>query len=188
MKTLIIDTSHQLLVVGVAIDNKLVASFQESVAKRQSEMILVKVDELLREQGIKPQDLQEIVVTEGPGSYTGMRIGIAFTKTYALVNPTVSIYTVDTLASLVGANHGFALIDARSNRYFGAKVNAGTVIDERIYSGEEVQDVTLPLFGDVHLIDGSNQHYGDIAQNILDIRASWTLVEDADTLVPRYVK
>ena len=188
MKTLIIDTSHQLLVVGVAQDSKVLASFQEIVAKRQSEMILVTIDRLLQEQGINPTALDEIVVTDGPGSYTGMRIGIAFTKTYALVNTRVRVYTVDTLASLVGSDTGFAFIDARSNRYFGAFVDHGVVQEEGIYSGEAIEALDVSLFGDVHLITGQSQSYKDIVNNILAIRDTWKLVENVDTLVPRYVK
>lgn len=188
MNTLIIDTSHSLLVVGLAVDNTLVDSYQEVVEKRHSEFLLSKIDEILGNHQLSPADIDRVVVTDGPGSYTGMRIGIAFVKVLALTRPTIQVYTVDTLASLTGKQNRFALIDARSKRFFGAHIIDGNVQDERVYSIEEIKNMSTDLFGDKHMIYDEERHYEDVCQNIIDLKSTWKLVENVDVLVPRYLK
>ena len=187
MKTIIIDTSHSLLVVGLVEDGVIIRSRQELVEKKQSEFLLVYVDQLMKEVNWKPSEIKALVITDGPGSYTGMRIGITFAKTLALTNPELKIYTVDTLASLVGNLNGFAFIDARSKRVFGAFVKDGEVREERVYQFDELSDIREDMFGDLSLF-GEVNRYGDVCENILAVKASWQLVEDSDLLVPRYIK
>lgn len=188
MKTLIIDTSHNYLIVGLAQDGVIKLEYQEKVNKKHSELLLVKVDQMMKELNWTPHDLEEIVVTDGPGSYTGMRIGITFVKTLLLVVPSIKVYTVDTLLSLVGTKSGFALLDARSSRVFGARVNNGIVYYERIYNLEDLSSLDLELFGDRHLLKDQTPIFDNISQNILDVRANWVPVTNVDTLVPRYIK
>lgn len=188
MKTLIIDTSHNYLVVALAENGIILKSFQENIQKKHSELLLVTIESFMNELAWNPLELDEVVVTDGPGSYTGMRIGITFVKTYGIVNPSINVYTVDTLASLVGNQEGFAILDARSNRVFGACINNGVVTDEKIYTLEELSSLEDQVFGDAHLLNQTQSNFGNIAQNILDIKNSWTLVENVDTLVPRYIK
>lgn len=187
MKTLIIDTSHSLLAVGLCDDNGILASRQALMHKKQSESLLVFVSELMDEMNWKPADLERLVITDGPGSYTGMRIGITFAKTLALTCPNLSLYTVDTLLSLTGKLDGFSFIDARSQRTFGAFVENGVVSDERVYLFDELSDIKSDMFGDLSLF-GEVNRYGDVIQNILDVQESWNLVENPDVLVPRYLK
>lgn len=188
MNTLILDTSHSLLVVGLADDNNLIDYKQEIISKKHSELLLVTIDKILKKNSLSPLDIHKIVVTDGPGSYTGMRIGIAFAKTYALANPNVEIYVIDTLISIAGKNSGFSLIDARSNRFFGGFVIEGNVQEQRIYTKEEVLNISSKLYGDTHIMDGSEPNYLNIAQNILDVHNQWKRVDNVDTLVPRYLK
>lgn len=187
MKTIIIDTSHSLLAVGLVEDGKIIHSRQEVVQKKQSEYLLFYVDELMKEAQWKPKDLDRLVITDGPGSYTGMRIGITFAKTLALTHPTMEVFTVDTLLSLMGKTTGFAFIDARSKRVFGAYGDEGAIRDERVYQFEELRDITCDMFGDTSLF-GEVNRYGNVIENILAVESSWVPVEDSDLLVPRYIK
>lgn len=188
MKTLIIDTSHNYLIVALAQDGVIKLEYQEKVNKKHSELLLVKVDQMMKELNWAAQGLDEIVVTDGPGSYTGMRIGITFVKTLLLVVPSIKVYTIDSLLSLVGTKSGFALLDARSSRVFGAKVINGDVVEERIYNLEELSSLDLDLFGDRQLLKDQLPKFDSIPQNILDVRSKWVLVTNVDTLVPRYIK
>lgn len=187
MKTLIIDTSHTLLVVGLVEDNKILFQKQEMMNKRQSEHLLLFVNEAIETVKWKPSDIEKIIITDGPGSYTGMRIGITFAKTFALTNPKLKIETVDTLLSISGAQNGFSFIDARGGRIFGGYVNNGEITDEKVYMIEEIQDMTVNFYGDINLL-GKNTQYGNVVKNILDVQKSWKKVSDIDLLVPRYIK
>ncbi len=187
MKTLVIDTSHTLLAVGVIEKNVILFQKQETMNKRQSEYLLSFVNKAISEVNWKPKDIEQIIITDGPGSYTGMRIGITFAKTFALTNPKMIIKTVDTLLSLSGNQNGFSFIDARGGRIFGAQVNQGLITDEKVYMIEDIQDLNSDFFGDTALL-GKDTQYGNVIQNILDVKNSWKKVEDIDLLVPRYIK
>ncbi|QIK69924.1 tRNA (adenosine(37)-N6)-threonylcarbamoyltransferase complex dimerization subunit type 1 TsaB [Erysipelothrix sp. HDW6C] len=187
MNTLIIDTSHSILAVGVVQNGEIIASKQENVNKKQSELLLVYIDEVMSRSHLTPLDIDQIVVTNGPGSYTGMRIGLTFAKTYALANPSVHVFTIDTLATLVGNREGFAFIDARSGRVFGAFVKDGVVTDEKVYHVEELAAISQNLFGDTILV-GTETTYGNIIENVVALESQWVPVDNPDTLVPNYLK
>ncbi len=188
MITLIIDTSHSILAIGLANEEKVIDSYQEVIKKQHSELLIPEIDKLLTRNGLTVEDIGKIVVTEGPGSYTGTRIGITFTKVFAIGHPKVKIYTINTLISLIGANDGFAFIDARSKRVFGAIITNGEIKDERVYSIDEITDLNLQMFGDVHLLNGQEVSYPSIINNIFDSKKSWNEVSQVDTLVPQYLK
>lgn len=188
MLTLIIDTSHKFLAVGLASDNKgIIYSKQEIVKKRQSELLITFIDDVIGDYGYKPKDIERIVVTDGPGSYTGMRVGLTFVKTFALVNPDVEVYTVNTLLSIAGFRSGFAMIDARSNRVFGAFVESGQISEERVYELDTLKDLSVKFHGDRELMNLVPKT-PNVIQNIWEVKKSWEKVEDIDQLVPRYVK
>ncbi len=187
MNTLIVDTSHSLLAVGLVQNGTVIMKKQAVLQKQQSEFLMVFVQEVLNACHLETKDLHKIVVCDGPGSYTGMRIGITFAKTLTLVHPDLKLYTVDTLLSLVGNKEGFVFIDARSNRTFGAYCKQGSVSFERVYLVNEVQNIEGPKFGDLSLLGEAN-NYGDVIEQINELEASWVLVDESDLLVPRYIK
>ncbi|AZK44166.1 MULTISPECIES: tRNA (adenosine(37)-N6)-threonylcarbamoyltransferase complex dimerization subunit type 1 TsaB [Erysipelothrix] len=187
MNTLIIDTSHKFLAVGLEVDGTLKVNKQSLMDKKQSEFLLTYVDEAIREAKLVPMDIDQVVITSGPGSYTGLRIGMTFAKTFALTNHKLKVYKVNTLLSLSGNNNGFSFIDARSGRVFGAYVSNGIVNDERIYMMDELKDIDLDLFGDLDLLDQKSEN-PRIIQNILDVKDSWEVETNIDLLVPNYIK
>lgn len=187
MNTLIIDTSHSLLAVGFAKDNTLEVAKIEALNKQQSEYLLPFVQEVLKKANTSLQELDRIVVCDGPGSYTGMRIGITFVKSIAMVLPDVKVYTVNTLLSLSGLNDVFAFIDARSGRTFGAYCNQGVISEEGVYQVDDLEAIKKDKVGDVHLL-GETTNYGNVLQNILDVQSAWVGIDNVDVLVPRYLK
>ncbi|AMC93054.1 hypothetical protein AOC36_03400 [Erysipelothrix larvae] len=185
MITLMIDTSHSICAVGIAKEGVLIDSIQEVLKKKHSERLVCAIDELLKRNNVDKASISEVCVTDGPGSYTGMRIGLTFAKVLALTL-NVNLYTVDTLASLVGKKDGFAFIDARSKRVFGAYIHAGVVDQERIYMVDELQTIAGPFYGDTHLLEQETQ-YLNICENMLELRDTWALISNPDVLVPRYL-
>lgn len=187
MLTLIIDTSHKYLAVGLAKNSNLIFEKQEPLKKQQSEYLIPFINDVFEHTEYSKKDLDAIVLTDGPGSYTGMRIAITFVKTFYLTNPNIKVFTLNTLLSLTGKNDGFSFIDARSNRTFGTYIKNGEVFNEAIYLIEEIKEINEPLYGDTHLFDLEEPKIS-IAQNILDLKDQWNSVKSVDTLVPRYLK
>lgn len=103
MTVLAIDTSNQPL--GVALldenDNKVIGEYMTNLKKNHSIRIMPAIQMLMKDCEKTPADLTKIVVAKGPGSYTGVRIGVTIAKTLAwsLKIPLVGISSLETLAA-----------------------------------------------------------------------------------------
>ena len=89
-----------------------------------AERLHVYIDEVLKEANIKPSDLDAISVSKGPGSYTGLRIGVSAAKglCFALDKPLISIPTLGALAHQVKIEEGVivSMLDARRMEVYSA--------------------------------------------------------------------
>ena len=83
MKVLSIDTSNYVLGIGLLDGDSVVGEYISNIKKNHSVRVMPAIQTLMDECNIKPGDLSKIVVAEGPGSYTGVRIGVTIAKTLA---------------------------------------------------------------------------------------------------------
>ncbi|WP_213406320.1 tRNA (adenosine(37)-N6)-threonylcarbamoyltransferase complex dimerization subunit type 1 TsaB [Staphylococcus pasteuri] len=99
MKLLLIDTSNQPLSVAITNNNETIAEINNNSKVNHSVQLMPEIQRLFEQSGISKHDLDGIVVAEGPGSYTGLRIGVTTAKTlaYAL---NCKLYGVSSLKSL----------------------------------------------------------------------------------------
>ena len=81
MVTVLLDSSNTNLSVGVARDNLLLESISYEAWQRQSEYMIPDLNKLLDKYGISKDEIGEVIVAKGPGSYTGVRIAITIAKT-----------------------------------------------------------------------------------------------------------
>ena len=89
MTILTLDTSsNERIIVGLEIDGKKFVNTKK-ISPRSSQVILPMIDELLKKHSIKLEDIGEIEVNRGPGSFTGLRVGksIANALSFALKIP-----------------------------------------------------------------------------------------------------
>ena len=123
MRVLYIDTSSDYLYSGIVIDDKLVSSIKKKYEKDLSKEALPKIIELFDEADITPKDIDKIIVVNGPGSFTGIRIGITIAKTIAWalnINITpISGLTAMTISCNTNT-YKMPLIDARRGYVYGA--------------------------------------------------------------------
>jgi hypothetical protein len=82
MKYLYIDTTSNFLYTGVVENDNLICERKIRFDKDLSTMALSTIVEMLNEQAIKPIEISKIILVNGPGSFTGCRIGITIAKTY----------------------------------------------------------------------------------------------------------
>lgn len=101
MKTLAIDTSTQSLSVALRDGDQVVAETTTNTRIKHSTQLLPLIDNLFNVIGWTAQDLEGIVVTEGPGSYTGLRIGVTAAKTMA-ATLNIPLFAIPTLQALAG--------------------------------------------------------------------------------------
>lgn len=96
-----LDTSTRICSVALASGHKLLGTRESRDEKSHSSRLSVFIDELLKENNLKVPDLDAIAVSTGPGSYTGLRIGVSTAKglAYGSKIPLIGIGTLDALAS-----------------------------------------------------------------------------------------
>lgn len=115
MVTLIIDTSTQFLNIGLMQGQKMIASLSKRVKTNHSEHVMIEIDALLLRAQLTLDKLSAIAVAQGPGSYTGLRIGISVAKMLAY-SLNVPLYQFSSLALIALQGQGqcvVPLIDAR---------------------------------------------------------------------------
>jgi|SRR5690625_1485376 len=100
MYSLTIDTSNHVLGVALMKGNKVIGEFVTNLAKNHSVRLMPAVDQLMKEVDASPEQLDKIIVAKGPGSYTGVRIGLTTAKTlaWALDIPVVGVSSLKALA------------------------------------------------------------------------------------------
>lgn len=100
MYILAIDTSNQALGVAILKNNELIGEVVTNIAKNHSVRLMPALNQLMNDVHIKPEQLEKIIVSKGPGSYTGVRIGVTTAKTLAwtLNIPIVGVSSLDVLA------------------------------------------------------------------------------------------
>ena len=139
MVTILLDSSNTNLSVGIAKDNILLDYISYEAWQRQSEYMIVELNKLLEKHNIKKEDITDVIVAKGPGSYTGVRIAITIAKTIAVALD-AKLYAVSSLrVQKDGTMPSICLINARSNRsYVGVYQNQEVLLNDCIMKNDEV--------------------------------------------------
>ncbi|MBI4685217.1 MAG: tRNA (adenosine(37)-N6)-threonylcarbamoyltransferase complex dimerization subunit type 1 TsaB [Nitrospirae bacterium] len=100
MKILAIDTSTMLGGIAITDDERLIAESRLNVKSTHSERLMTEIEHCLKQSGLKISDIDVFAVAIGPGSFTGLRIGLSTVKgfSYATGKPIVSVPTLETFA------------------------------------------------------------------------------------------
>lgn len=123
MNVLAIDTSNYSLGVALVNEGQVIGEYITNMKKNHSVRVMPAIEHLMHDCDIKPADLHKIVVAKGPGSYTGVRIGVTIAKTLAwtLDIPLVGISSLEILAAGVGRHFNGSispLFDARRGQIY----------------------------------------------------------------------
>lgn len=139
MVTILLDSSNTNLSVGIAKDNILLDYISYEAWQRQSEYMIVELNKLLEKHNIEKEDITDVMVAKGPGSYTGVRIAITIAKTIAVALNT-KLYAVSSLrVEKNGDVPSICLINARSNRsYVGVYQGQEILLNDCIMKNDEV--------------------------------------------------
>ena len=189
MNVLCMDTSHRFLALGVIQDGKVTASVQKECWKKQSEELFPCLESLMEECGLKPEDIDAVAVSRGPGSYTGVRIALTVAKVLcAACN--IPLYTVGTLRLYAGRKPDCLVVtDARGGRVYTAVYDCGNEVKAPVI--ERIEDV-IPADhafcgGDGKLV-GKEDMWPDIIGNFAQLREYWQEEENVHMAVPEYMK
>jgi tRNA threonylcarbamoyladenosine biosynthesis protein TsaB len=124
-RALAIETSSRIGSIAVVEDDRVLAEQQFEHGLQHAAMIIPIIDSLTRAQGWSPRDVEHLYVSAGPGSFTGLRIGVTMAKTMALATG-VKLVAVPTTRVLVenaprDAKHVIVVLDAKRDQIFTAR-------------------------------------------------------------------
>jgi tRNA threonylcarbamoyladenosine biosynthesis protein TsaB len=134
-KILIIDTALEEAFVALSKDGIIIGELTNKETHSHASFIQVAIEKLLQDQTMAINELDAIAVTLGPGSYTGLRVGLATAKgiAYTIQKPLIGLSTLKAMAfaaikhtykTMTAPFHIFSMIDARRMEVFGAIYDA----------------------------------------------------------------
>ena len=146
MKYLFINTSTKKLVISIIVDNEIKFSYIDDNNNDLSSRIMPIIDEAFKKTNLKPEDIDTIFVTNGPGSFTGIRIGLTIAKVMAwgLKIKVVPISSLELMASIdTDKDYIAPLIDARRDYVFAGLYdkNLNSIIEDKHILLEEFKSL-----------------------------------------------
>ena len=159
MLILAFETSAKAASVALLEDGKLLGESYQNTGLTHSQTLMVMAEDLLKQCGKTPADVTHVAVAAGPGSFTGVRIGVAAAKGFAWGReiPCVGVSTLAAMAVGLGAWQGYVcpVMDARRSQVYNAlfRVDCGKytrIREDRAISlrdlGEDIQNLSGPIF------------------------------------------
>ncbi len=182
MYSLIIDSATKVLYIALVCDNKIVKEVYMKGEHDHAKNIVYLVDEALKTAKIEVDQLSKIIVGIGPGSYTGVRMGVTVSKMMASFK-NVPLYKISTLKLIASGNKGIVLsmVDARHNQSFAAIIDTNKdkyVLDEGMYDNNT-------------LLESNYEFVSNESEFIVDpfyVISNSELVSNPDLLVPNYLR
>lgn len=197
MRILFIDTSGVDVSIAIINDGKILSSINEVVPNSHSVYTVSFLDKAIKEASLTIDDIDKILVVTGPGSFTGVRIGVTIAKVYAYLKK-IDIICVSSLKMLaLSTNHNYclALINARNDNYYLGLYdkNNEEVIKEQFNNKDMVLDV-IKKYNPI-IVSDNDLVLDDIIikKQKLDINNICTYYQDKSSVnphlvVPNYLK
>ncbi len=185
MKTILFDASTSVMYVGYAKDDELVDFSIRIAARDHAKYLVDRIDQMIKRNHLTIDDIDQVVVGVGPGSYTGLRVAVMVAK---MIGFSKGI-PVKTVSSLFFMTSGYdkpvaALIDARRGYVFSAVFDKGkTLLDDGYRLFKDLQEDEIYQGADTIFID--DRTFEVSAKRIID-RA--TEVENIHDLIPNYLR
>ncbi|MBQ0064338.1 MAG: tRNA (adenosine(37)-N6)-threonylcarbamoyltransferase complex dimerization subunit type 1 TsaB [Firmicutes bacterium] len=189
MISLCMDSAYKHLVLGIYKDKELVKGIAFECFKKQSETLFVELNQLLEETGYDYKDIDEVIITQGPGSYTGIRIAMTVAKVLC-TQMKKKLSCISTMQLYAGMETGNVILDARSKRAYVAHVENGQIVGEtKILEVSELEDFLVnnpgTLFGDGYLVN-QEAKLANFLENFIQVPSKE--VTNIHALVPEYLK
>ena len=176
MRILAFETSAKAASTALLEDGRLLGEIYQNTGLTHSQTLMVMAEDLLKQCGKTVEDISAVAVAEGPGSFTGVRIGVAAAKGFAWGGeiPCCGVSTLEAMAELAGIWQGYLCpcMDARRSQVYNALfyVNRGEIQrltpDRAIALGDlkkELKNLQEPIF----LVgDGSNLCYNTLSESV----------------------
>ena len=149
MNFLAIDTSNEYLTVVASKEGKAEVLFEPQCGMQHSVRLMPAVEETLQRAGLSPAECDFFCAVTGPGSFTGIRIGISAAKGFALAEckPLLPLTSFELIAYNVDCEDFFAVVDAAHGHSYACRFTGGAPGAPAYVSDEELVASGLPLYG-----------------------------------------
>lgn len=198
MITLFIDTSNDDLIVSILKDNKIINKLEKHCKNEHSIYTVSYIDELLKSCNLLPNDVDNIMVVNGPGSFTGVRIGVTVAKTYAYIlkKDVILVSSLKAMALSTKNKTAIALIDAKNNNYYmGVYDMFDNEVTYETFSTKEEVIQKIEKYEDATVISNKDLIIGEykVKKIKLDIEAIVKYYQNEhptviDAILPNYLK
>ncbi|MFH2137827.1 MAG: tRNA (adenosine(37)-N6)-threonylcarbamoyltransferase complex dimerization subunit type 1 TsaB [Candidatus Omnitrophota bacterium] len=147
MRYLVIDTSTKFLCVALCQDGRVLRSYNRLQERAHSQLLIVTIDKVLRKCNYSIDDIDFIAVCQGPGSFTGIRIGLAAVKGLSLVShkPVVGFCSLEALAYNLRNENAtiYPIIDAKRGQVYSAAytISNGVIKKTAEYCLSPIEDL-----------------------------------------------
>jgi len=193
---LFIDTSTDNLSIAVFKNDKLLSNVNV-LSNEHSKNTLNQIEKVLDENNIKPKDVNKIMIINGPGSFTGLRIGVTIAKIYAWAC-NIKVIPISTLKAyaLSYDNYDYyvSLLDARRNCFYAGIFDKyyNNIMSDKYIKKEELLN-KIKDFSNMLIIGDTNLEDYKISKNKLDVNKIYNYYKDevgisAHLLNPIYLK
>jgi tRNA threonylcarbamoyladenosine biosynthesis protein TsaB len=187
LKQLVIDTATKYIYLSLIIGGIEKQFVYEEGINNHSVTIIPFIENILKKEGLKLPDLNQVIIGIGPGSYTGVRIGVTVAKMIGYLN-NLEVYTVSSLALIASHSNKpyvLALIDARrGNAFMGLYRNVDDKL-ERISEDvlDNIENHQNNINFDFDVIEDGKPQIEKILNSNLMVK-----VEDIHNLTPNYLR
>ena len=192
MIKLLIDTASSRIVLGLYQDDTILQEIKEENDHQLSVRIFPLLDQLFQETKLSPKEVDEIVVVTGPGSFTGVRIGVTIAKTYKW-NFNKKIITVSELQCMasteVDTDYCIPMIDARRNAVYAGIYdrNLDAVIPDQYITLDALQKKVEELDGTYTFISDQTFPSIDVIKSNMNLKVILKKHENDEGINPHQV-
>lgn len=188
MFVLAIDTSNTTLSVALVENNEILIEVVEATKNDHSKRLMPTIEALFKKVNRTPKELDLIAVAEGPGSYTGVRIGVTVAKTLAwtLNKPLVGVSSLEILARNIKEDaYIIPLFDARRQTVFAGVyegASSNVVISDGHYELQGLLDNLSKSEKKMYFLGNDVARYWDLIESVLGDKV--IKVEDENLNMP----
>jgi len=189
MTYLFIDTANSFI-ISIIKDNKIIYYKSDVSNSDTSSRVMPIIDEAFKSTNLTINDIDKIFVVNGPGSFTGIRVGVTIAKTisYCLNIPLIVLSELELMATSANSDYIVPIIDARRGYVYGAiyDKNLDVYLDESHILLDELKSKLPSNYefvedsNNVDLIKLINKHENDKAINPHDLKPNYLKKTEAE--------
>lgn len=185
---LFIDTASNNLIISIVKNMEMIYCFNELNDTTLSSKIMPIIDEAFKKTNLKINDIDKIFIVNGPGSFTGIRVGVTIAKVigWSLNIPLIVLSELELLATIASnTKYNVPIIDARRGYVYAGiyDQHLNSYLEEQHILLKELKlpdDYTLISSGDINIIKIIKKHENDLAINPHELKPNYLKKTEAE--------